>query len=112
MIAVMWDASTAIRGYLRYYMPTNVVLEMLRTRRRLKWAVPAALVLVPAYLYAVSLVATIIERGGPGWLNVLVMLFFWNALKFAAMSIVSGTSLARSWVNERRSPYLVHARRN
>jgi hypothetical protein len=32
---------------------------------------------------------TIIDSGGPGYLNVLVMLFAWNALKFALMGVVS-----------------------
>jgi hypothetical protein len=30
-----------------------------------------------------SICATIVGRGGPGWLNLLVILFFWNAAKFA-----------------------------
>ena len=85
MIALMWNVSTAIRGYLRYYMPTNIVLDLIRGRRGLKWGVPVALVLAPAYLYAASVAATVVNQGGPGWLNVLVLLFAWNAMKFAAM---------------------------
>lgn len=88
MIALMWNVSTAIRGYLRCYMPTNIVLDLIRTRRGLKWGVPVALVLVPAYLYAASLAATIVEQGDARWLNLLV-LFAWDAMKFAAMSVWS-----------------------
>lgn len=93
MLTLMWNLSAAIRGYLRFYMPTNIAIDMLRTRRGLKWAVPVALVAVPAYLYAMSLCATIIERGGPGWLNVLVILFFWNAIKFAWTAPMSAVLL-------------------
>ncbi len=89
MLTLMWNLSAAIRGYLRFYMPTNIAIDLLRTRRGLKWAVPAALVAVPAYLFAMSLCATVVERGGPGWLNVLVLLFAWNAMKFAALGVVT-----------------------
>jgi len=84
----MWNLSTAIRGYLRFYMPTNIAIDLLRTPRGLKWAVPVALAAVPVYLFAMSFCATIVERGGPGWLNVLVILFFWNAMKFGWMAVL------------------------
>ena len=55
----------AIHGYLRFYMPTNRAVDRLRTPRGLKWAIPVALVATPAYLFAMSVCATIVERGGP-----------------------------------------------
>jgi hypothetical protein len=36
-----------------------------------------------------SVCATIVTDGGPGWLNVLVFLFAWSALKFAALAVVT-----------------------
>jgi len=89
MLTLMWNLSAAIRGILRFYMPTNIAIDLLRTPRGLKWAVPVALVAVPAYLFAMSICATIVGRGGPGWLNVLVILFFWNAAKFAWLATLS-----------------------
>jgi hypothetical protein len=74
---------------VRFYMPTNIAIDLLRTPRGLKWAIPAALVATPTYLFAMSVCATIIERGGPGYLNVLVLLFAWNAMKFSIFAIVS-----------------------
>lgn len=32
--------------------------------------------------------ATIVDHGSPGYLNVLAMLFAWNAIKFAALAAV------------------------
>lgn len=89
MLTLMCNLSAAIHGYLRFYMPTNIGIDLLRTPRGLKWAVPVALVAVPVYLFATSLCATIVERDGPGWLNVLVILFFWNAMKFAWVAATS-----------------------
>lgn len=50
MLTALWNLSTAIRGYLRFYMPTNRAVDWLRTPRGLKWAIPVALVETPAYL--------------------------------------------------------------
>ncbi len=89
MLTLFWNLSAALNGYMRFYMPTNIAIDLLRTPRGLKWAVSVALVATPAYLFATSVFATIVERGGPGYLNVLVFLFAWNALKFAALAVVT-----------------------
>ena len=91
----MWNVSTAVRGYLRLYMPSNIVLELLHTRRGLMWAIPVALVVVPGYLLAMSICAAVVADGGHGWLNVLVILFFWDALKFAWMASLSPLMLLK-----------------
>jgi hypothetical protein len=65
------------------------VIDWLRSSRGLKWAIPFAFMATPGYLFAMSVCATVVDRGGPGYLNVLVLLFAWNALKFAVMGAVS-----------------------
>ncbi|CUR58487.1 hypothetical protein NOCA250087 [metagenome] len=40
-------------------------------------------------LFAIRVCATMVEGGGPGYLNALVMLFAWNAISFAVMGVVS-----------------------
>ncbi|RNL62821.1 sulfate permease [Nocardioides marmoriginsengisoli] len=96
MLTLMWNVSAAIRGYTRFYMPTNIAIDLLRTRRGLKWAVPVAVVAVPVYLFVMSLCDTLVNEGGPGWLNVLVILFFWNAIKFGWMAVLSPCMLVRA----------------
>lgn len=102
MLALLWNISAAVRGYLRFYMPTNRALDWLRTPHGLKWAIPAAVVLVPAYLYAMSVAAVIATRPGLGWLNVLVFLFCWNAMKFAWLAAVSLPLMLQPAVARRR----------
>lgn len=80
MLQLIWTASAHTRYYLRRYMPTNIALDAIRTRRGLKWGVPAMLLAAP-YLYAASVCTTLIDNGGPGWLHILVLLFVWNAFK-------------------------------
>lgn len=99
MFRLLWALSLRTRYYLRFYMPTNILLDLIRARRGLKWGVPAMLLAAP-YLYAASLCTAIINNGGPGWLNVLVLLFIYNAMKFAIMGPVSLALLARVRVHE------------
>lgn len=89
MLTALWHLSAAIRGYLRYYMPTNRAVDWLRTSRGLKWAIPVALVATPAYLGLTALAIQGAARPGLGFLNVTVFWFFWNAMKFAWMAVLS-----------------------
>lgn len=88
MLRLLWAASVRIRYFLRRYMPTNILLDLIRTRRSLKWGLPAMLLAAP-YLLAASICTNLIADGGPGWLNLLVLLLVWNALKFIVMGPVS-----------------------
>lgn len=99
MFRLLWAASVRTRYYLRRYMPTNVALDAIRTRRGLKWGVPAMLLAVP-YLLAASICTNLIADGGPSWLNLLVLLFIWNALKFLIMGPVSLAFLTRARIRE------------
>lgn len=101
MLRLLWALSAHIRYFLRHYMPTNIALDAIRTRRGLKWGIPAMLLAVP-YLLAASICVNLIADGGPGWLNLLVLLFCWNALKFIAIGPVSLALLARTRLREHR----------
>lgn len=96
MLGLCIHLAAAVRGYMAFYMPTNRAVDWLRTPGGLKWAIPVAMAAAPAYLLAMSVSMTIIERGGPGYLNVLVMLFAWNALKFIVMAVVSVPTMLRA----------------
>ena len=94
MIRLLWALSAHARYYLRRYMPTNIALDAIRTRRGLKWGILAMLLAVP-YFLAANYCITLIEGGGPGWLNLLVLLFCWNALKMLWLGPVSVVMLLR-----------------
>jgi len=81
MFGMLWMLSTRVRHFLRRYMPTNILIAVLHSRRGLKWGVPAMLLAVP-YFFAAAVFAGMVAQGRPGWLNILVLLFVWNALKF------------------------------
>lgn len=89
MLAICIRLAAAIHSYLAFYMPTNRAVGWLRSPNGIKWAIPVALVTTLTYLFAMSVCTTIIERGGPGHLHVLVMLFAWNAIKFAVVGALT-----------------------
>ena len=98
MLTMLWNLSAAIRGYLRFYMPTNRAVDWLRSPSGLKWGIPVALVATPAYLALTALTIQGAAQPGLGWLNVLVFLFFWDAMKFAALGVLSPVLLVKNAV--------------
>ena len=81
MFGIIWVLTARAHYSFRRFMPTNIALDAIHTRRGLKWGVPAMLVAVP-YTLAAALCAGLVEAGGSGWLYLLTVLFVWNTLKF------------------------------
>lgn len=79
MFRLIWAASVRAHSILSY-APTNLLIAAICTRRGLRWGIPAMLLAVP-YLLAAHWCVTTIEAGGPGWLNILVLLCAWNSIK-------------------------------
>lgn len=95
MFRLIWIASIHIRFFMRHWMPSNRVLDKVRTRKGLKWGVPAMLLAIP-YLYLASLLAIIVRDGGPGWLNIFVLICMWSALKMLWIGPISLVLLAKT----------------
>lgn len=100
MLRVLWAVSVRTRDLTRHYLPTNILLDLIRTRRSLKWGVPAMLLAVP-YLASAVWCARAVTDGGPGWLNLIILVAIWNAMKFIVMGPVSVLTLARRRWHER-----------
>ncbi|HNV40344.1 MAG TPA: hypothetical protein PKK62_00025 [Ornithinibacter sp.] len=95
------SVALSARGYgVLRHAPTNLLLNAIRTRRGLKWGIPAMLLAVP-YFYAAAICTTTINDGGPGWLYLLVLLFVWNAFKFLWIGPASAVQLASARVRSR-----------
>ena len=105
MIRLLWTASVEVRYFLRRYMPSNIVLDLLRTRQGLKWGLPAMLLAVP-YVALAHWCTTIIGDGGPGWLHLVVLVCLWNSFKMVLFGPVSVVLLVRTRLREH------HARRH
>ena len=90
-----WQLSASIHRYLQTYAPTNIANAWLRTRRGIKWAIPAAFVATPLYAWAADALVDVLDRGGPTWLGFVAMLCVWNAIKFATNAVLTPLALAR-----------------
>ena len=77
----LWNASIHTRIFLRRWMPTNILLDRLRTRRGLKWGVPAMLLGV-VYLLIAATCTGLIDQGWSEWLYLAFIWALWNGLKF------------------------------
>ncbi|MDJ0334908.1 sulfate permease [Salinibacterium sp. G-O1] len=111
MLRIIWIASFHIRQFMRRYMPTNILLNAIRTRRGLKWGVPAMLLALP-YLYVASVCAALIDNGGPGWLYLIALVCVWNALKFVWIGPVSVGLLVRTRAAESRDAHASRPQRS
>ena len=100
MIRLIWAASVHTRYFLRRYMPTNILLDAIRTRRRgLKWGVPAMLLAIP-YLLIANVCVQLIDDGAPGWLHLVVLWATWNMLKLLWIGPISVVLLIHTRVRE------------
>ncbi len=95
MLTLCFRLAAAINGYMAYYMPTNRLVRWLRSPSGLKWAIPVALIAATSYLLAMKGCMTIIDHGGPAYLNVLAGLFAWNTLKFTVVALLAPVTILR-----------------
>jgi hypothetical protein len=100
MLRIIWFISIHLRNFMRRYMPTNILLDAIRTRRGLKWGVPAMLVATP-YLLAASICTALIDGGASRRLYVVALVCIWNALKFIVVGPVSALMLLRRRSSDR-----------
>lgn len=100
MLRLIWNLSIHIRTFLRVWMPTNILLDALRTRRGLRWGVPAMLLSI-GYLTVAYWCTTLIDDSGPGWLHLIVLLCIYNAFKFLIFGPLSLAQLLKARHHER-----------
>lgn len=106
MFRLIWIASTHVRSFMRHWMPTNILLDKLRTGRGLKFG-PIALLLAVAYFYLASLLTVIIDDGAPRWLYLITLVLIWNAFKMLWIVPISLVLLAKVRRNEKRQQRVV-----
>lgn len=103
MMRLIWAASVYTRYFTRRYMPTNILLDAIRTRRRgLKWGAPAMLLAIP-YLLIANVCVQLIQDDGPGVLHMVVLWAIWNVLKMLWIGPISVALLIRARLREARA---------
>lgn len=90
-----------IYTFFQRAMPTNILIRATHTRRGLKWGAPAMLLAV-VYIVIAAALAQWVTAGAPGWINLLVLVCLWNALKFVVNGPITLVRLVRVRARERR----------
>lgn len=98
MFRLIWAASVRTRSILSY-APTNLLIAATRTRRGLRWGISAMLLAIP-YLLAAYWCVKSIEAGGPGWLNLVVLLCGWNWTKLTLNGPITLVLLFRTRIRK------------
>jgi hypothetical protein len=101
MFGLILGATARAYYVVRRFMPTNIALDAIHTRRGLKWGVPAMLLAVP-YMFAMVLCIGLAENSGTVWLNLFALLFGWNSLKFLVAGPATLITLVRLRGQEER----------
>lgn len=85
----------AVHRYLALYAPTNVLVCRVRGSHPTRRAAAALAVVACVCAGGVRLLNMAIEAGAPGWLNVVVLVLAWDAIKvgFLALSVLLRASL-------------------
>jgi hypothetical protein len=87
--------AAAAHNYLDVYAPTNILIRTLRDPGRQRLAFPVSAGLAVSYGLVGSWLTSIIDSGGPAWLNPLALLCAWNTIKFAWVAVASTAASAR-----------------
>jgi hypothetical protein len=102
MFRLIWTIGVTIRDFLQRYMPSNILIRATHRRAGLKWGIPAMLV-AAVYLVIAAALAQWITDGGPGWLNLIIIVCIWNALKFIINGPITLARLLRARAQEARA---------
>ena len=87
--------AATVHAHLDAYAPTNIFIRTLRDPGRRRLAVPVSAASAVAYGLLGAWLTTIINSGGPAWLNPLALLCAWNTIKFAWVAVASTAASAR-----------------
>lgn len=96
LFLLIWRSVATVHGYIQSCSPSNIAIALLRTRGGLKWAIPAALVAVPAYLCVAWLMTVLVDQGASHWLLLLTLVCFIDACKFGALALLVPLMLLRA----------------
>jgi hypothetical protein len=91
-------AVAAMHRFVAVFAPTNVLVRRARTQEP-RWEASAVLaVFAVGLLVIMHLVAVALANGAPGWLNLVVVLLAWDAIKLGQVAALQACrSIARRW---------------
>ena len=87
-------AVAAMHRYLQFYAPTNMLSRRVRAREP-RWRTAALLLVTASTLVAAThTLGEAVVDGAPGWLNFLVLVLAWDAIKMAVLAMAQAVACA------------------
>jgi hypothetical protein len=101
IFAASWAVSTRLHNLFRRFAPSNILIRRTQTRTGIKWGPLVGVAAAVLYGLLMLATATVLRKGGPGWVDLIVLLAFWNTVKFTCLIPVSLVRLLRARHQER-----------
>lgn len=79
---------TVARGLLRDYAPSNMLIHAVRASRPSVAQAVGLAGLAAGLLTTAHLVTSALANGAPDWLNIVVLVLLWDAIKLAVLSVI------------------------
>ena len=95
IFATSWALSSRLYGLAQRFCPSNIILRRVYTRTGIKWGPLAGLAGVVVYGLLMLACGTIVRDGGPGWVNLFLIVGFWNTCRFTFLIPTSVVRLLR-----------------
>lgn len=73
--------------YLVLYAPSNVLIRRVRAAAPALSTAAAMLAVASGLIVATKVVSDAVAAGGPGWLNLVVIVLAWDAIKIGSLAI-------------------------
>lgn len=92
LILLAMRPAAAVYRWCQRWLPSNILVRRVRTRRGLRWGMPLALLGLVYFIAGVGCVGAV-ELGGPGWWYVGVAVCWWTALKLVGHGLYATIAL-------------------
>jgi len=89
--------------YLQLYAPSNVLVRRVRASHPRPSTVVMLVTLTAILLVAMEFASNAVEAGAPGWLNLVVLIFAWDAIKIALLAVLEIGRLLVAFAGSRRA---------
>lgn len=98
-----------VHGYLLVYAPSNILIRRARASRPTLSTVAAMLSVAGGLIVAMKVISDAVALGAPGWLNLVVLVLAWDAIKIGLLAILVfgrctrrtvAASMGRTWPSQ------------
>jgi hypothetical protein len=89
LFAAAWSLSSRLYSLLQRYAPSNVIIRRVHTRTAIKWGPLIGVAGLVVYGAIMILAVSLLDHDAPGWVNLVVLIAFWDAIKFVVLVPVS-----------------------